>query len=209
MRPRFRSRATAIAAIAIASVLGVASGAFAAGPHRSSDRHHARGSVMISAASTCVGASAPVGTVPLAATKNAVVCLLNIERTSLRLRPLRDDMRLDRAAQGWTTTMVTDQLFSHGRDFGARISQSGFSFSSAGEDIAAGFDTPRSVVAAWMGSPLHCRNILDPNFVAVGTGVVSRAVGQFSGDAATWTEDFAAPRGARQSGDWGAADSRC
>jgi uncharacterized protein YkwD len=105
--------------------------------------------------------------------------------------------------------MVTHQLFSHGQNFAARISQAGYRWSSAGEDIAIGFETPSSVVSAWMGSSPHCRNILDPNFTAVGTGTVGAAGGQAQSGAATWTEDFAAPFGASRSGNWGPADSRC
>jgi uncharacterized protein YkwD len=203
MGPRLRSRATAIATLALLALLFACSSASAAARHRGG--HVA----MASAEATCLGAGTPVGTVPIAQTKASVVCLLNFERTSLGLQPLREDRRLDRAAQGWTSTMVTDQLFSHGRNFAARLSQAGYGWSSAGEDIAAGFNTPTSVVTAWMASYPHCHNILDPNFVAVGTGVVGRGIGQSRAAATTWTEDFAAPTGASLSGNWSVANSRC
>jgi uncharacterized protein YkwD len=141
--------------------------------------------------------------------KAAVVCLLNYERALADLPALREDRRLDRAAQGWTARMVATRQFDHGSDFAARISAAGYTWSSAGENLASGFETPREVVAAWMASAPHCRNILDPNFSAVGTGVVTAPVGQLGGGAATWTEDFAAPLGAAQSGDWGPANTDC
>ena len=93
--------------------------------------------------------------------------------------------------------MVDLHHFTHGGDFAARISAVGFRWSNAGENIAAGFQTPASVVRAWMASPGHCRNILSPLFIDVGTGVrLSARSG--SGGAGTWTQDFGLPVGARR-----------
>ena len=68
-----------------------------------------------------------------------------------RLPPLRESGLLDRSAQGWTNTMVATGTFTHGADFAARISAVGFEWSSAGENIATGFLTPRAVVTALDG----------------------------------------------------------
>jgi uncharacterized protein YkwD len=45
-------------------------------------------------------------------------------------------------------------------------------------------------VAAWMASPGHCQNILDPAFRNVGTGERPAAVGDWASGPATWTQDF-------------------
>lgn len=84
--------------------------------------------------------------------------------------------------------MVTSATFTHGSDFSARLTAVGYVWSSAGENIATGFATPRQVVRAWMGSPGHCRNILDPTFADVGTGVNSHRLGRYA--PSTWTQDF-------------------
>ena len=68
-----------------------------------------------------------------------------------------------------------------------RISAVGFHWSQAGENIATGFPTPYSVVAGWMRSTGHCKNILDPAFRDVGTGVNAHATVASNG---TWTQDF-------------------
>jgi uncharacterized protein YkwD len=124
--------------------------------------------------------------------RNAVVCLINQQRTVHRLPALRGSSLLDRSAQGWTDVMVATGNFTHGigNAFAARISATGYNWQTAGENIASGYATPRSVVTAWMASPDHCRNILDPSFRDVGTGVNPRPVIGAASGPATWTQDF-------------------
>lgn len=143
----------------------------------------------------CAGANTPVAAASRAAIRHAVVCLVNRQRTSRGLPALRTDRRLNRSAQSWTDKMVREDRFTHGSRFAARISAVGFDWSIAGENIAAGFATPRQVVTGWMASAGHCQNILSPDFSRVGTGVLDRGV--IGTGAATWTQDFALPMGAR------------
>jgi uncharacterized protein YkwD len=97
-------------------------------------------------------------------------------------------------------------VFSHGPSLASRITRAGLSWSDIGENIATGFATPRQVVAAWMASAGHCRNILNPSFRLVGVGVDPRPVRGWASGPATWTEDFALALGARPpSGNWGPA----
>ena len=84
--------------------------------------------------------------------------------------------------------MIKTATFTHGTDFSARISAVGYLWSSAGENIATGFQTPRQVVTAWMGSTDHCHNILDPVYADVGTGLSTQPLAQYS--PSTWTQDF-------------------
>lgn len=85
--------------------------------------------------------------------------------------------------------MVRIGQFTHGTSFWSRISDVGYPWSDVGENIAAGFETPRDVVAAWMASTGHCENILSPTFADVGIGLNSSRLGPYR--PATWTEDFA------------------
>jgi uncharacterized protein YkwD len=126
--------------------------------------------------------------------QRSVVCLINQQRRRHHLPRLRGNQRLNRSAQGWTNAMVRHGNFSHGADFASRITAAGLSWSMAGENIATGFETPSSVVRAWMASDGHCRNILSASFADVGTGVSGRGVAG-SGSAGTWTQDFALPMG--------------
>ncbi len=137
--------------------------------------------------------------------RGAVVCLVNQERAKRHLPEFADNGRLDRSAQGWTNMMVSHRDFTHGADFASRISAAGFNWSNVGENIAAGFQTPASVVRGWMQSTGHCQNILSPVYRMVGTGVSTGAPGGH--DKGTWTQDFGLWMGQHAaSGNYGPAE---
>jgi uncharacterized protein YkwD len=140
--------------------------------------------------SACANANAPATQATKQAMRKAVVCLINKQRSSRHLPALTEQSQLERSAQGWTNKMVTHDDFTHGAAFWTRIQATGFDWQFAGENIASGFATPQQVVTAWMGSEGHCRNILDPQYLSVGTGVSSRPVASAASGAATWTQDF-------------------
>ena len=105
---------------------------------------------------------------------NRVLELTNIERAKAGLKPLTLNNRLAQAAQGHSDSMAADDFFSHtgadGSDIGDRIKDSGYKYSRAGENIAAGQQTAEGVVRGWMNSPGHRANILNPNFTEIGIG---------------------------------------
>jgi uncharacterized protein YkwD len=155
----------------------------------------------------CRYAATPIAAARHGQMQNAVVCLINRQRRARGLPDLKASSRLDRSAQGWTNAMVGRRDFTHGTDFAARISAVGFEWSSAGENIATGFRTPESVVAAWMASTGHCRNILSPTFREVGTGLSDRSIAGASTLGGTWTQDFGLLMDQHPvSADWGPAD---
>jgi uncharacterized protein YkwD len=158
-------------------------------------------------ASTCANENAVVGRASARALRMAVVCLINEQRTSRHLPALRASLLLDRSAQDWTNAMVTSDVFSHGTNFAGRISAVGYDWRSAGENIATGFQTPRSVVNAWMASTGHCQNILNPTYANVGTGVSRAPVRGWASGSGTWTQDFALSMfKSPPSGDYGPMD---
>jgi uncharacterized protein YkwD len=138
----------------------------------------------------CKNANTPATSVSRSAMRAAVVCLINQQRNRHHLPALHARRSLDRSAQKWTDAMVASGQFTHGVNFAARITAAGFDWQAAGENIATGFPTPSSVVNAWMGSTDHCRNILDPTYADVGTGVNTHPVGRFASGPSTWTQDF-------------------
>ena len=164
--------------------------------------HHVRAHT----ARACANANANVGQTSIKLLRGAVVCLINQQRTAHHLPPLRASLLLDRSAQRWTNSMVAGDVFSHGTNFAARISAAGYVWRDAGENIATGFQTPRSVVNAWMGSTGHCENILNPTYRNIGTGVTAHVVSGWATGAGTWTQDFALSMNqSPPSGDWGAS----
>ena len=155
----------------------------------------------------CADGHARIATARRAQLQRAVVCLINAQRRERGLPGLRENPHLNRSAQGWTNVMVTHRDFTHGADFAARITAVGFRWSTVGENIATGFQTPTAVVNAWMASTGHCQNILNPSYRYVGTGVRSNAIGGFSTQGGTWTQDFGLIMGQHAaSSNWGPAD---
>ncbi len=141
------------------------------------------------ASQECPDANLPVVGASASVLRSGVVCLINQQRESRGLPALRTSARLNAVAQLHTQAMVTSGVFSHGVDFTLRFTDGGYDWRAAGENIATGYATPRTVVAAWMASLGHCRNILSPVFRDVGTGVSSGSAGPDIGPG-TWTQDF-------------------
>jgi uncharacterized protein YkwD len=134
----------------------------------------------------------------------ATLCLINRERVTRGEQPLRPNSRLRRAAQGHSNSMAFEDYFEHvgpqGQTPLVRLRDAGYISSSRvgyeiGENIAWGtlyLATPRAIVAAWMASPGHRANILDPRYRETGIGVSahppsSLAHGQ---PGAIYTQDF-------------------
>jgi uncharacterized protein YkwD len=153
----------------------------------------------------CAHARAPIAAATHRQLDRAVLCLVNRRRRRFGLPRLKPSGQLDRSAQGWTDFMVDRGDFSHGSNFGQRLTAVGFRWSRAGENIATGFPTSGSVLSGWMRSPGHCRNILAPTFADLGVGVSGRGIGDAG--SGTWTQDFGLRIGARAPSDrWGPAD---
>lgn len=95
--------------------------------------------------------------------------------------------------------MASRGTLSHiGRDgstVGERVTQSGFLWSAVGENIASGQTSAAQVVHAWLASPPHCANIMNPAFTAT---AVAFSTGPHAASRVYWTEDFARPRSARR-----------
>lgn len=100
----------------------------------------------------------------------AVSCLINQERVKFGLAPLNVSSDLTQSAQSWADYLTSANQFFHGNVTG-RMLAAGYNWGEAGEDLAGGYDTPRDVVAGWMGSTDHCQNILWPDFRDMGAGV--------------------------------------
>lgn len=98
-----------------------------------------------------------------------VLELVNIERQKESLRPLKISASLNHYAQIRTEEIT--KTFSHRRPNGSScftiIPQP---YRLAGENIAAGPPSAKIVVEAWMNSPSHKENIMNPKFREMGIG---------------------------------------
>ena len=127
-----------------------------------------------------------------------VVVLVNQERAANGCGPVTMESRLRAAAQGHSEDMALNDFFSHTGSDGSspwdRIHAQGYQYSTAGENIAAGYSTPESVMDGWMNSPGHRANILNCDFVHIGVGYYYLANDTGSTNYHHyWTQDFAAP----------------
>ena len=88
--------------------------------------------------------------------------------------PLRKNKKLDDAALAHAKDMAISDYFSHTSKNGDllenRVSKHNYSWSTIGENIAKGQKTSSQVVNAWMKSPGHCSNIMNPTFTELGVG---------------------------------------
>jgi len=159
------------------------------------------------ASAVCAGAHLIPTTGNLSRIKAATLCLVNQQRTGHGLKPLRENADLQAAAQAHTAQMVRRDYFNHVGPAGdsplERVTAAGYASSAEirdlGENIAAAsgsLATPAASVAAWMASPPHRAQILNPAFHDTGIGVVAAvptALG-IGRSGATYAEDFGTRR---------------
>jgi uncharacterized protein YkwD len=134
----------------------------------------------------------------------ATLCLINREREARGESALRDNSRLQQAAQGHTDGMAFGDYFEHvgpgGETPGDRMRACGYIYSSQvgyeiGENIAWGTlsqGTPEAIVAAWMASTGHRENILNAHFRDTAVGVSPHVPSSFGHgqSGGIYTQDF-------------------
>jgi uncharacterized protein YkwD len=104
--------------------------------------------------------------------KAQVVALMNQERANAGIGGISQNASLDAVAQ--IRAQEIAQSFSHTRPNGTScftvLDEGGIAYMTAGENIAAGYGDPASVMSGWMNSPGHRANILNGSFGQVGIG---------------------------------------
>jgi len=124
------------------------------------------------------------------------VDLVNAHRAGLGLRQLTVGSALQAAAVWKARHMAMYSYMAHddpappvARSTGERMAACGVT-GSWGENIAAGYPTPASVVNGWLNSPGHRANIENPSYVSMGAGAASSASGQLY-----WAHTFSSTGG--------------
>lgn len=110
-----------------------------------------------------------------------IFILSNQQRYQVGLHGLYENKLLSLAAQDKLTDMFSENYWDHkspdGKTAWDFIERSGYKYSLAGENLGRGFRDSKSLVDAWMASPTHKANILNPRFreigLAVGTGKIN------------------------------------
>lgn len=111
---------------------------------------------------------------------SGILTATNKERTSRQFPALRNSRALNSSAEKKLQDMFSNQYFEHESPKGVSVSDlvrnESYEYIVVGENLALGnFGGDVQVVTAWMNSPGHRANILDPRFqeigIAVGRGI--------------------------------------
>src|SRR3954452_6610195 len=117
---------------------------------------------------------------------DAIVCLVNAERTSRGLKPLRPDGDLAESGRRHASDMARHHYFGHltpnGRTVGDRAVDAGYVTPDetwrVGEDLGWGTGSramPNTLVDEWLDSPTHRRVMLEAGYREVGVGASTGA----------------------------------
>jgi uncharacterized protein YkwD len=108
--------------------------------------------------------------------------------------PLNWDCRLQQAALRHSTDMAENNFFSHTGSDGlgpdSRINTQHYIPQTWGENIAAGYQSIDNAMRAWLDSPGHCRNIMNPVYKDFGIALAQNLNADYN---MYWTQEFATP----------------
>jgi uncharacterized protein YkwD len=114
---------------------------------------------------------------------NALVSAINGARAANGEPPLQVDPRLVAAARGQSIYLASTGGLDHtgpdGSSVMTRLARQGFHGQMVGENLAAGMG-PAATVSAWLASPGHRMNLLEPQFHRLGVGVAMGSLGGMS-----------------------------
>lgn len=106
-----------------------------------------------------------------------IIGLSNQQRTSRGLAALGTNAKLNQAAAAKAQDMINRNYWAHYAPDGTSpwyfITQAGYSYATAGENLAKDFNTSGGVVNAWMNSPAHRDNILNTGYTETGVAVLN------------------------------------
>lgn len=128
--------------------------------------------------------------------RSKVISITNSERLNNGAKALDQNNLLNAAAEVKIRDMFNRQYFEHmspdGKGPGAIIDEAGYRYIVVGENLAMGnFKDDAALVAAWMASPGHRKNMLNTRFSEIGVAV---GEGMYNGKK-TWlaVQEFGLP----------------
>ena len=101
---------------------------------------------------------------------------INAARAKQGLAPVRPAAVLSKVARAHSASMAERGFFDHrgldGKRIADRLTDAGYGFLYAGENLSAGIENPDTVVRQWLLSPSHRDNLLEPRAREAGIGYV-------------------------------------
>ncbi len=110
-----------------------------------------------------------------------VVKLTNVQRKMAGLEELQPDIKLFQSARLHAANMAKQNKLDHeldGKTMVDRLQATGYNLESVAENIAWKQTTPRKLIAAWMESEGHKKNMLTSDFVHIGVGMAKNDKGE-------------------------------
>lgn len=109
-------------------------------------------------------------------TINEVVTDTNQKRAAAGLKPLAYNEKLADAARRKAANMFSENYWAHNSPSGKSpwywFGQVGYNYVYAGENLAKDFGNTARLMDAWMASPTHKENIVNPKYTEIGIAVV-------------------------------------
>ncbi|MBI4054357.1 MAG: hypothetical protein HY397_03455 [Candidatus Doudnabacteria bacterium] len=131
-----------------------------------------------------------------AVTAENIVSLTNQSRKDYGVPPLAVSPKLSVAAMNKARDMMSKGYFAHFSPEGVSpwfwISEEGYQYAYAGENLAIRFTSAEGVNEAWLASPAHRANILSKDFLEIGAAVLTDNFGS-EGSATLVVQMFGAP----------------
>ncbi|MDP3770883.1 MAG: CAP domain-containing protein [bacterium] len=122
----------------------------------------------------------PYGAISAGIHADTVTDHTNVVRVAAGLRPLWTDAALTAAAQRRAEELVRSSTFDHVRPDGAPFStavvETGYPFDRVAENLAIDYLNEAPMIAAWLRSASHRRNLLGDGYAHIGVGVASGTV---------------------------------
>ena len=119
-------------------------------------------------------------------TIDRILVLVNEERGKENLSPLTLNPELTIAAAKKGTDMFGKNYWAHISPTGTTqwqfITDSGYQYAYAGENLAKSFNTSEEVVNAWINSPTHRANIMKKEYTDIGLAIMN---GSLNGEETT------------------------
>lgn len=136
-----------------------------------------------------------VSQAPVSADESAearIVAAINAARADAGLKPMQSAPRLVQAARSHSRDMAENNFTGHtgsdGSDIVKRLERVCVRWRMAAENVGWGSPDAGAMMKAWMDSPPHRANILNPDLAEVGVGYASQPGSDFVD---YWTIDFA------------------
>lgn len=108
---------------------------------------------------------------------DALISDTNQERQTHNVGVLKVNEQLNKAAAAKAAYMFKYNFWAHVAPDGTTpwyfFTNAGYEYRYAGENLARDFNDSEAVVTAWMNSPSHRENLLNPNYTDIGFAVVN------------------------------------